>query len=152
MSGARRAGFTLLETAIVLAITFIGAMLVLPQWPLASMPGAEAAIETGAPLARALMTARRQAISARQVVTVHIDPTRRTLRVDTAGTSGRGTWQDEALPLGEGESTDPSDSLATFTFRPSGAAHGRRLRLRHPGGWVEFSVDPWHGEVIRAFR
>jgi Tfp pilus assembly protein FimT len=142
----------LLETAIVLAITAIGALLVLPLWPatFASAPGP--AQEIGAPMARALMAARAQAIAARQRVTVYIDPMHYAFRVDTAGAAGHGKWQELALPLGAGETTAPDDSIAIVTFRPSGAAHGRPIRLRHASGWVEFTVDPWHGEVTRALR
>lgn len=147
-----RRGFTLLETAIVLAITAIGALLVLPLWPSATAPVAPRDETPGAGLAAALASARRQAITARQTVDVHIDAAQRHLRIDTTGAAGRGVWQDTILPIDAADLLVTADTTSRVRFQPSGAAESRPMSLRHPYGWVAFVIDPWSGEVHRVAR
>lgn len=148
----QRHGFTLLETAIVLAITAIGALLVLPMWPAALSSDAPADSSPGAALATTLADARRHAIAMRQLVTVRIDVAQQRLRIDTAGTGGRGVWQDMVLPLAPDETLITADTVAVYLFRPTGSAQGQPMALRHAAGWLSISVDPWHGEVSRVAR
>ncbi len=149
---ARRRGFTLLETAIVLAITAIGALLVLPMWPAALTRGVQRDDSPGAALATELTEARRHAIASRHAVTVHIDVTHGRLRMDTTGAGGRGVWRDTVLPLAPDEALTTADTAAVWLFRPTGAAQGQPMALRHAAGWVTVSVDPWSGEVRRVAR
>jgi prepilin-type N-terminal cleavage/methylation domain-containing protein len=145
MTGTRaRPGFTLLEVAVVLAITVIGGLLVLPRWnrPLAT----DAA---GTLLARTLLLARGHAIATRQVVTVRFDVANRTMRADTSGAAGSGVWHEGPLPLAAGESLEPGDLLTSVTFHPSGAAFGESLRVRHGEGWVAVHIDALSGDVSR---
>lgn len=148
----RRRGFTLLETAIVLAVTAIGALLVLPLWPSASgrSPGSDEA--PAAALTAALSGARSQAIRARQVVIVRIDPFRQHLRIDTVGANGRGVWRDTVLPLLADEMLVTADTADVVRFHPTGAAESRPMALRHATGWITMRIDPWDGEVTRAAR
>jgi len=97
MTGTRaRPGFTLLEVAVVLAITVIGGLLVLPRWnrPLATdAAGADALFDGDAPgtlLARTLLLARGHAIATRQVVTVRFDVANRTMRAEVLAATGAG--------------------------------------------------------------
>jgi len=148
----RRRGFTLLETAIVLAITAVGALLVLPTWPSALAPDAPRDASPGAELAAALADARRHAIAARQLVMVRVDVSHQRVRVDTAGTHGRGVWRDGPLPLSADESLVTADTVALYVFRPTGAAQGRPMSIRHASGWTIVAIDPWSGEVRRVAR
>ena len=148
----RRRGFTLLETAIVLAITAIGALLVLPMWPAATSSDVGTDGSPGAALATALSDARRHAIAKRQLVAVHLDVEQQRMRVDTTGTDGRGVWRDTVLPLAPDETLVTADTVAMYVFRPTGAAQGRPMALRHASGWLELRVDPWNGEVMRVAR
>ncbi len=151
-----RRGFTLLETAIVLAITAIGALLVIPQWPSAFRDdvGSTRPVDDtpGAPLAVALTEARQQAIRHRQIAIVRIDAFRGLLRMDTVGTNGRGVWRDTTLPLGINEMLVTADTAEVLVFRPTGAAESRPMALRHASGWLTVQVDPWNGEVTRVAR
>jgi len=148
----RRRGFTLLETAIVLAITAIGALLVLPLWPAATTSDAGTDGSPGAALATALSDARQHAIAKRQLVAVHLDVEQQRMRVDTTGTDGRGVWRDTVLPLAPDETLVTADTVAMYVFRPTGAAQGRPIALRHASGWLDLRVDPWNGEVLRVAR
>jgi hypothetical protein len=153
-----RRGFTLLETAIVLAITIIGGLLVLPRWnrPLTGdAAGTDALLESdvpGARLARVLHAARRHAIATRHVVRVRFDVANRTMRADTSSAAGGGVWYEGPLPLAPGESLEPGDLLTSITFQPSGATFGESLRVRHGGGWVALEIDALSGEVSRHVR
>lgn len=146
-----RRGFTLLETAIVLAITAIGALLVLPLWPTALR--APAADDTpGGAIAQTLSAARQQAIGARQDVLVYVDVRQQRLRMDTVSVHGRGVWQQRPLPLAPNELLVTSDTTALVHFHSSGAAQSTPMALRHAAGWLSIVIDPWSGEVIRVAR
>ena len=147
-----RRGFTLLETAIVLAITAIGALLVLPMWPAAFTVDTRDDGSPGFALAAALSEARQQAVGMQQMVRVHLDVEHQRMRVDTAGTGGRGVWRDTVLPLAPDETLVTADRVALYVFRPTGAAQGRPMALRHASGWLDLRVDPWNGEVMRVAR
>lgn len=146
-----RRGFTLLETAIVLAITAIGALLVLPLWP-AALRSPVAEDTPGAALVLELHAARQQAISARQEVRVYLDVRQQRLRMDTVGAHGRDVWSEQPLPLAPNEMLVTRDTAALVRFLPSGAAHAAPMALRHGTGWLTITVDPWNGEVTRVAR
>jgi len=148
----RRRGFTLLETAIVLAITAIGALLVMPRWPAATSSDVMTDGTSGAALSTALREARQHAIAKRQLVVVHLDAEQQRMRVDTAGPDGRGVWRDTVLPLAPDEMLVTADTVALYVFHPTGAAQGRPVALRHASGWLDLRVDPWNGEVMRVAR
>lgn len=148
----RRRGFTLLETAIVLAITAIGALLVLPLWPAATSSDVMTDGSPGAALAAALSDARQHAIANRQLVAVHLDVEQQRMRIDTTGPDGRGVWRDTVLALAPDETLVTADTVAMYVFRPTGAAQGRPMALRHASGWVDLHIDPWKGEVLRVAR
>lgn len=147
-----RRGFTLLETAIVLAVTAIGALLVLPLWPSASGRDSLSDAAPGDALVAALSSARTQAIRARQITIVRMDPFRQHLRIDTMGPDGRGVWRDTVLPLAPDELLVTADTAALILFRPTGAAESRPMALRHASGWITVRVDAWNGEVTRVAR
>lgn len=146
-----RRGLTLLETAIVLAITAIGALLVLPLWP-SALRDPEPDGTPGSLLTLALRDARQHAVRERQDVVVYLDVRQQQLRMDTIGTSGRGVWREEALPLAANELLVTRDTAAVVRFRASGAAQGAPLSLRHASGWLSIELDPWSGEVTRVVR
>ena len=154
-SGAR-SGFTLLEIAVVLAVTLIGGLLVLPKWSAPLRPdGFESPHidrERGVLLVDALRAARSQAIRARHTVTVHLDRNLAGLRVDTAGANGSGIWYVGPLPLDAGESLETEGGVLNVMFHPSGASYGQPILLRHARGMLALRIDPWNGEVTRVAR
>lgn len=150
---SRRRGYTLLETAIVLAVMVIGGLLVMPRWNTASsvLPDASnstsAIGDTGARLVDLLLEARRRAIHHRQVVTVRLDRELALVRIDTSGVNGTGLWSEKALPLGAGETLDTPLPVSTVEFHPSGATIADSLPIRHSAGRSTIHIDAWSGDM-----
>ncbi|GAB1342069.1 pilus assembly FimT family protein [Gemmatimonas sp.] len=148
-----RRGFTLLETAIVLAITVIGGLLVLPQWnaartgPAGVSTAANANEAPGASLAGALLEARQRAILHRQVVTVRMNRELALIRIDTTGGNGTGLWAELPLQLEDGVTLETRDPITLVEFQPSGSAISDSLPIRSRAGWSALVVDAWSGEV-----
>jgi len=138
-----RRGFTLLEIAVVLAISTIAALLVFPQWAERS----EAPMAPPAQVAAWLVEARQQAIGARQTVTVHLDARAAQVQMDTSGASGSGIWLREPLSRELSSAFEPPDARYTFAFRPTGAAQGDTVRVRTSDGLWRLAIDRWNGEV-----
>lgn len=149
----RRRGYTLLETAIVLAIMVIGGLLVMPRWnaassvPLDGSNDISAEDGAGAQLVDLLLQARRRAILHRQVVTVRLDRELALVRIDTGGVDGTGLWSEQALPLGVGETLDTQMPVPMVEFHPSGAAISDSLPIRHSAGRSTIRIDAWSGDV-----
>jgi prepilin-type N-terminal cleavage/methylation domain-containing protein len=140
---ARARGFTLLEVAIVLAISAIAALLVLPQW----LPPSDPLLEPDAEISGWLADARQQAIAARQTVTVYVDTRAARVRMDTSAASGAAAWREGDLPRHVLAAIEPPGARARFAFRPTGAAVGDTLRVRTRDGMRQLTVDRWSGEV-----
>lgn len=156
--GSRR-GFTLMDVAVVLAITVIGTMLVVPQWRGAggSAAGRDAATTseqaTGlAPLLDLLAASRRQAIEHRQEVRVYVVPATRIVRVDTAGLSGLGTWRETEVPASAGQLLGDDREVLTAHISPSGATIADAIRIRLDGRLHVVQFDTWSGEVVSHVR
>ena len=148
-----RRGFTLLETAIVLAITVIGGLLVLPQWnaarsvPAGATASAGSSEAPGESLVGALLEARERAILRRQVVTVRLNRELALVRMDTTGGNGTGLWVEQPLLLGDGATLETREPITLVEFHPSGSAISDALPIRSRAGWSAIIVDAWTGEV-----
>lgn len=156
----RRHGFTLMDIAVVLAITVIGTMLVVPQWRsiggVADEPDSVVTTPANAkglaPLLDLLAASRRRAIAHRQEVRVYVVPATRVVHVDTAGLSGLGTWVETALPASVGQLLDDGPAILTAHIHPSGATIADIIRLRLDGRLHVVQFDPWSGEVLVHVR
>jgi prepilin-type N-terminal cleavage/methylation domain-containing protein len=142
----RRRGLTLLELTIVLAIGAIAALLVLPQWT----RGNDAPPPAEVMVAQLFDEARRQAVRARQVVTVRVAGDAARVTIDTAGPQGSGRWREVALSRDVQRVLEPADQRATLVARPTGAMVGDAVTLRTATGVVRVPADPWAAEVHRA--
>src|SRR5262249_54885580 len=98
-----RAGFTLWEMAIVLALVALTAALVVPSWV---DFGENTSATPGQPLVALLRDARKVAIDQSQTVSVRVDPTTLLYRVDTTGTNGTGLLIDGTLEMGTYETLE----------------------------------------------
>lgn len=145
MTRARR-GFTLLEISIVLAISAIAALLVFPQW----VDRGDAILEPPAQMATWLISARQQAIAARQTVTVIVDARAARLHMDTSGSSGSGEWRSGELSRDMIAAFEPPGTRHTFTFRATGAARGDTVHMRTRDGPWQLTIDRWNGEVLHV--
>lgn len=129
----------------VLAVLAVSALIVLPQW--LRMNDASDRDSTDA-LLQLLRESRALAITARQVVHVHLDPVSGIYRVDTTGVSGTGPVTDGVLPLGALESAETDRNRLHYVFRPSGAASGDTVLMRGQNGARLITIDPWDGKTV----
>jgi prepilin-type N-terminal cleavage/methylation domain-containing protein len=137
-----RAGFTLLETAIVLAVMAVGAVLVAPA---IARLGSEQRRQPAAELLALLRDARRTAIDQNIVVTLRLDPVSGHYRADTSGVSGAGVMADGVLQLEASETLEARLLRFVWVFRPTGAAQGDTVLVRAANQSVMVSVDQWSG-------
>ena len=143
--GTRR-GFTLWETALVLAV--LGVTLVLAAPAIVDF-GANKPLSDAEGLLALLRDARREAVQTSTVVAVRLDPTTGRYRVDTTGVAGMGPYASGTLDLGAATVLLTDLVRLQFLFQPTGAAFADSVGVRGPGGTVMVSVDPWSG-VPRA--
>lgn len=142
MRASRRAGLTLIELTVVLAILAIAAALVLPAVG-RGMETVRLRSEAGR-VAALLREARQQAVTQRHATRVALDRTRNTVAL-TAGDPERPLRQ-VAMPAGL--RLDVAAGGETVTFSPRGLARETRWRLEGPGGRrLTIAVDAVTGRV-----
>jgi type II secretory pathway pseudopilin PulG len=141
-----RPGFTLWETALVLAVLVVTLVLAAPA--LVGFGADKAPTDADALLAL-LREARREAVHQNALVAVRLDPASGRYRVDTTGVFGMGTLASGTLELGGATVMVTELPRLQFLFQPTGAAYGDSVGVRGPQGTVMISVDPWSG-VARA--
>jgi len=141
-----RRGFTLLETAIVLAVMAVAAVLVAPA---IARLGSEQQRQPAAELLNLLRDARSAAIDRNTVVTLRLDPVSGHYRADTSGVSGAGVTAEGVLQLEAAETLDARVPRFVWVFRPTGAAQGDTVLVRAADHSVMVAVDQWSG-VARA--
>jgi prepilin-type N-terminal cleavage/methylation domain-containing protein len=144
-----RAGFTLWEMAIVLAIMAVSAVIVIPR--LTDL-GAVPPTLPGDAIMAALRDARRAAIERGVTVTLRVDPANGLFRADTTGIEGTGMLAEGSLDVGMWETLITEEPRLVWVFRPSGAAFGDTVRVRGSAGVVLVSVDPWSGVPVADAR
>lgn len=139
---ARRAGFTLWETALVLAV--LGVTLVLAAPALVNFGTNQAPSDADALLAL-LRDARREAVHTGTTVAVRLDPASGVFRIDTTGVTGMGTYAEGAIDLGGATVLETDLRRLQFLFQPTGASFSDSVAVRGPGGTLMVQVDPWTG-------
>jgi Tfp pilus assembly protein FimT len=141
-----RKGFTLWETALVLAVLVVTLVLAAP-----AMVGFGAdKVPTDADAILVLLRdARRSAVAHSALVAVRLDPETGRFRVDTTGVKGMGTLTEGKLELGGATKLVTDLARLQFIFQPTGASFSDSVGVRGPNGTMMVTVDPWSG-VARA--
>ena len=139
-------GFTLWETALVLAVLGVSLLLAAPA--LVDF-GTNKPQSDAEGLLALLRDARREAVQTHTVVAVRLDPTTGRFRMDTTGTVGMGTYTSGTLELGGATVLVTDLPRLQFLFQPTGATFADSVGVRGPNGTVMVTVDPWTG-VPRA--
>lgn len=142
-------GFTLLEMVVVLGLAALTLALVLPRLG-GGLDGLR--VRTASRQVAALLrSARAQAVSERQTVTVTVNPRERALQVEPlsrAGVLSRLTLPDgiQLAILDEG-SRRRSDRAIQIRFSPRGGSDGGFLGVSGAGRLIPIAVDPLTGRV-----
>jgi Tfp pilus assembly protein FimT len=137
-----RGGFTLWETALVLAVLVVTLVLAAPA--MVSFGSDKVPTDADALLAL-LRDARRNAIKHSALVAVRLDPESGRYRVDTTGVKGMGLMADGRLELGGATVLVSDQPRLQFLFQPNGASFSDSVGVRGPNGTVMVFVDPWSG-------
>lgn len=145
---SERAGFTLIEVAVVLVVMAVALAVAVPALPRPRTVEEAAAAELAALLDDARRAAARGGGEATLAVNLSTGGYLATLRRGREGADSvlrRGAiagWTRTPLARGGG------DSLLVARFDPLGHASAPALRWRRPGGGERaLVVDPWTGEV-----
>ncbi len=144
-----RAGFTLLEMAIVLAIMAVSAMLVAPAL---SRMGQGKPPAIGDDVIKLLNDARTIAITRNETVTLRLDPVSGRYRADTAGISGSGELGEGTMTLGAQETLVTDLPRLVYVFHPTGSAFADSVLVRGAGAARLVTVDPWNGMAYASSR
>lgn len=144
-----RRGFTLWETALVLAVLSITLLLAAPAL---TEFGTNKAKSDAEGLLELLRVARREAVETSTVVAVRLDPTTGRFRIDTTGTAGMGPFTTGTLDLGGATTLVTDQARLQFLFQPTGAAFADSVGVRGPGGTVMVFVDGWTGVAHAVAR
>lgn len=149
MRRAARAGFTLVEMVVVLAILGVVAGVTVPALRdrRAADPLAQGASETAAMLARSRQTAVERATTIR----VSLDPATRRFRVRALGVLvASDSIAVDSLALPAGVAIDDAGGRRTITFAPTGEARGDTITLRWQGRIATVAADQWTGDAYVA--
>ena len=141
-----RAGFTLVEMIVVLAILGVVAGVSVPAIRdlRAADPLAQATSETARLLARTRQTAVERAAAMR----ITLDPVSRRYRVRTlAGDAASDSVTADSLSLPDGVMFDKGAGRLTLSFAATGEARGDTIILRWQDRVATVAVDPWTGDA-----
>lgn len=137
-----RRGFTLWETALVLAVLAVTLVLAVPA---VSAYGSQKPQADAESLLELLRDARREAVESGTVVAMWLDPVSGRFRMDTTGVAGKGEYVSGTMELG-GATVMVTDLVRVqFLFQPTGAAFADSVGVRGPNGTVMVQVDAWNG-------
>ena len=141
-----RRGFTLWETAIVLAILAIVVTLAAPA---SARFGTEVPRTSADGLLSLLHDARKVAIDSNTTVWLRMDPLSGKFRIDSLGVGGSGEVFDGTLSLGATEKLETPLERLVYVFQPTGAGMSDSVIVRGGERPLVVIVDPWSG-VARA--
>lgn len=144
-----RAGFTLMEMAIVLAVMAVGAMLVAPAL---SRMGQGKPPGVGDDVIKLLADARQIAIQRNETVTLRLDPASGRYRADTVGVLGSGELGEGTMTLGAQEQLVTDLPRLVYVFHSTGATRGDTVLVRGAGAAALVSVDAWNGVAYASPR
>jgi type II secretion system protein H len=139
--GSRRAGFTLAEVAVVLAIMAIIAAAVAPALP--GLGEQDPAETSAGELERLLRRARTTALQQAVTVRVTIDPESGRYWVDQGDDDDRRPLTEGVLGV-QGVRIVAEGPRASFRFEPNGAAAGEPVEVRG-ARIVRIGIDRWTG-------
>ena len=144
-----RRGFTLWETALVLAVLSITLLLAAPALGDFGMNKSKSDAEG---LLELLRVARREAVETSTMVAVRLDPTTGRFRIDTTGVAGQAAFATGTLDLGGATTLITDLARLQFLFQPTGAAFADSVGVRGPSGTVMVTVDGWSGVAHAVAR
>ena len=147
--GRARAGFTLMEMAIILVILTVAAAVVIPA--LSDLGRTRGTTTTDAVLTL-LRTARQIAIQQSATVTVLLDPQTGHFRVDSVSATGAGLVIEDSLRLGASDQLETDQPRLRYVFTPSGAAFSDSLVIRGTDSTRTLFVDVWSGIAYAVAR
>lgn len=137
-------GFTLIEVVVVLTLLGIMAAVVVPavRELSARSPSAEAA----EPVLALIRSTRSAALSRAGRVTLRLDPSRATYRVESDSDGTTIILQQGTLPLPTGATLTGDQPRLVLNFHRDGTANGDSIAVVTRDDAVMISVNRWSGE------
>lgn len=143
ISSIRRAGFTLIELVVVIAILGVTFAVAIPSFTNRDRSGRADAANT---IARLLERARNNAAEQAREMRVTIAPA--DARVWIYSNNFAGTPDTSfTLPLPAGTTLSATSPRVQFVFDASGRARGDQLLIESNGARIAITVDPFSGDV-----
>ncbi len=146
MTYALRAGFTLVEMMVVIAILGIAAGVSVPA--MRDLRSADPLVRGTNEATTMLARTRQTAVERAETMRLSVDPATRRYRVRTLGSDAASdSVTTDSLALPEGVTIDDAQGRLTVTFAPTGEARGDTLTLRWQGRAVAIAADQWTGDA-----
>jgi general secretion pathway protein H len=146
MRRTARAGFTLVEMVVVLAILGIVAGVTVPA--LRDRRAADPLMQGASEAVTMLARSRQTAVERATTIRVSLDPVTRRFRLRALGSRAvSDSVAADSLPLPAGVTIDDAGGRRTITFAPTGEARGDTITLRWQGRVATVAADQWTGDA-----